>query len=71
MQKSLALASFGGMVALSGCFHVKVDPIKVEPIYIEITVNHRIQKELDDLFAELDQASTTTEYTPLETKESE
>ncbi len=53
-------------VTLGGCLHVTTDPIRVEPIYIEITVNHRVQEELDDIFAEIDQASTTTSYEPLE-----
>jgi hypothetical protein len=52
--------------ALVGCLHVKTDPIRIEPIYIEITVNHRVQQELDDIFAEIDQASTTAAYQPLE-----
>ncbi len=49
-----------------GCVHVKTEPIRIEPIYIEITINHRVQKELDNLFADLDRASTTMAYRPLE-----
>ena len=60
------LIGMGMLAGLAGCVHVKTDPIRIEPIYIEVTVNHRVQKELDDVFAELDQASATTEYTPLE-----
>jgi hypothetical protein len=52
-------------LALSGCVRVKTDPIKIEPIYIEITINHRVQKELDNVFADLDKASQTTNYQPL------
>ncbi|MFP4540898.1 MAG: hypothetical protein ACLFR7_04650 [Opitutales bacterium] len=63
------LASVALLSALAGCVHVKSDPIRVEPIYIEITINHRVQEELDDIFSEIDQASTTTEYAPLETLE--
>ena len=69
MKSSLLL--FGLSLPLVGCLHVKTDPIKIEPIYIEITVNHRVQKELDDFFAEIDQASTTTEYQPLELETAE
>lgn len=65
-MKSLLLV-FGLSFLCLGCLHVKTDPIKIEPIYVEITVNHRIQKELDDFFAEIDQASKTTEYEPLQT----
>lgn len=52
-------------IAITGCVRVKTDPIRVEPIYIEITINHRLQKELDDVFADLDKASETLNYTPL------
>lgn len=64
MKPSLVPALMG-IALCGGCIHVKTDPIKIEPIYIEITVNHRVQRELDDIFAEIDQASTTTEYQPL------
>jgi hypothetical protein len=56
----------GVLLALAGCVRVQTDPIRIEPIYIEVTVNHRVQKELDDIFAEIDQASQTTTYTPLD-----
>ena len=52
---------------LAACVQVKTEPIKIEPIYIEITVNHRVQKELDDVFAAIDQASATADYKPLST----
>jgi hypothetical protein len=48
-----------------GCVQVKTEPIRIEPIYIEITINHRVQKELDDLFADIDQASDTADYAPV------
>lgn len=52
-----------GLVAtLTACVQVKTEPIRIEPIYIEITVNHRVQEELDDLFAEIDEASETADY---------
>ncbi|MDP0500998.1 MAG: hypothetical protein Q7P63_12965 [Verrucomicrobiota bacterium JB022] len=54
------------LLALSaGCIHVKTDPIKIEPIYVEVTINYEIQRELDDIFGEIDAASTTTDYEPL------
>ncbi|MGC9451461.1 MAG: hypothetical protein ACP5I4_08445 [Oceanipulchritudo sp.] len=49
----------------ASCVQVKTDPIRIEPIYIEITINHRVQKELDDLFADIDKASETAEYVPI------
>ena len=54
------------LAALAGCVQVKTEPIKIEPIYIEITINHRVQKELDDLFADIDRASETADYVPIE-----
>lgn len=49
----------------TGCVRVQTEPIRIEPIYIEITINHRIQKELDEVFAEIDQASASSSYAPL------
>lgn len=53
-------------LGLGGCVQVKTDPIRIEPIYIEITINHRIQRELEDIFGEIDKESETVEYRPLE-----
>lgn len=50
----------------AGCVRVRVDPIQVEPIYIEVTINHRIQRDLDDFFADLDRESESMEYKPLD-----
>ena len=50
--------------ALVGCVQVKTEPIRIEPIYIEITVNHKVQKELDDVFADIDAASETADFAP-------
>lgn len=61
----VALMVFGAGLG-PGCIRVTTEPIRVEPIYIEITVNHRIQRELDDFFSDLDAASKATEYVPLE-----
>lgn len=54
------------VVSLSACVQVKTEPIKIEPIYIEITVNHRVQKALDDVFADIDRASETADFKPLD-----
>lgn len=53
-------------LGLGGCVQVKTDPIRIEPIYIEITINHRIQRELEDIFGEIDKESETVGYRPLE-----
>lgn len=60
------LASVLLVIFSTGCVSVRTEPIRVEPIYIEITINHRVQEELDSLFAGIDQASETMDYEPLE-----
>lgn len=50
----------------SGCVRLQVEPIRIEPIYIEMTINHRIQRDLDAFFADLDRASASLDYEPLE-----
>ncbi len=70
-KRSFLLVGFLGLLLVTGCVRVKTEPIQVEPIYIEITVNHRIQKELDSYFRELDQMSETSQYKPLEEDASE
>lgn len=54
------------MASFISCVRVKTEPIRIEPIYIEITINHRVQKELDDFFADIDKASETAAYAPVE-----
>lgn len=46
---------------LTGCLHVKTDPIRVEPIEITMNVNVRIARELDDFFGDLDAESAVME----------
>ncbi len=55
-----------GILPQAGCIRVSTDPIRVEPIYIEVTINHRIQRELEDIFGDIDRASETMDYQPLE-----
>lgn len=62
--KYLGLMGLVLAFALVGCVQVKTEPIRIEPIYIEITVNHKVQKELDDVFADIDAASETADFTP-------
>jgi hypothetical protein len=64
-----ALSFLGIPMVFTSCVQVKTEPIRIEPIYIEITVNHRVQKELDDLFEDIDRASETADFVPLEDKE--
>jgi hypothetical protein len=62
-------AMIGVALWQSGCVRVSTEPIRIEPIYIEITINHKIQRELDDIFGELDAASAATEYSPIDEEE--
>ena len=55
-----------GMLPQTGCIRVSTDPIRVEPITIEVTINHRIQRELEDIFGDIDRASESMDYRPLE-----
>lgn len=41
---------------LSGCIHVKLDPVQVNAT---IDVNVKIDRALDDFFGEIDKQSTT------------
>ncbi len=63
MRFLLVLAA---IASVSGCLRVRVDPIQIEPIYIEVTVNHRIQRDLDSFFGELDRVSEAIDYKPLD-----
>ena len=56
------LSGVAALAVTTGCVQVKTEPIKIEPIYIEITVNHKVQKELDDVFADIDAASETADF---------
>jgi hypothetical protein len=39
-------------LAASGCTpHVAIEPIKVEPIHIQMDVNLKVDRELDDFFS--------------------
>jgi hypothetical protein len=43
-------------VFLTGCIHVKMDPIQVHAV---VDVNVKVDKALDDFFGDLDKKSTT------------
>lgn len=48
------------LLGLSGCFTIKTEH-EVKPIQITVDVNLKVQRELDDVFGEIDAASTTLE----------
>lgn len=67
LKSGRVLFALIGMGLLStACVRIQTEPIRIEPIYIEVTINHRVQQELDSLFAEIDKASETMNYAPLE-----
>lgn len=43
-----------GCIALGGCVHVKLDPIKVHAV---VDVNVKVDRALSDFFGDLDQKS--------------
>ncbi len=43
---------------LSGCFTIRTEH-EVKPIHITVDVNLKVQRELDDVFSDLDAASET------------
>ena len=48
-----------GTLWQSGCLRIKSDPIRIEPIRIDVFIT--VERDLDDLFLELDRESTTME----------
>ena len=44
----------------SSCVHVKTDPIEVKPITLNVNVNLKVDKELDDAFAFQNKDAATT-----------
>lgn len=54
MRRSLIILGCTGL--LSGCIHVKLDPVHV---HATVDVNVKIDRALDDFFGDLDRKSTT------------
>jgi len=52
----LALVSVSGF---SSCARVKVEPIEVKPIEINVNVRVTVEKELNDFFGDLDAKEKT------------
>ncbi len=44
-------AVFVAVLVLSGCGPSITVHHKIDPIFVNITINHKIQKELEDVFA--------------------
>lgn len=54
MLRHLILLGCAGL--LSGCLHVKLDPIEVNAT---VNVNVKVDRALDDFFGDIDKKSTT------------
>lgn len=50
------------LAAMSGCVHVRTDPIQVEPIHITVDVYVKVDEALEDFFGDLDASSGTIEH---------
>lgn len=48
------LITAAAAAGLSGCAKVKVEPIEVKPIEINVNVHVKVERELDDFFGDLD-----------------
>lgn len=59
MSRVLLLLGCTGL--LSGCIHVKLDPVKV---HATVDVNVKVDRALDDFFADIDRRSTTIQPSP-------
>ena len=57
---SIFLCCFLFCFGFTGCFTIKTEH-EVKPIQITVDVNLKVQRELDDLFGDIDNASTTLE----------
>ncbi len=61
MKRSLTIpltCSVLFLATLSGCFTIKTEH-EVKPIQINVDVNLKVERELEDLFGDIDAASDT------------
>lgn len=61
-RRPLLAAAIGALIMLGGCTHrVQVEPIQIEPIYITLDINLKIDRELDRFFDFEEQTRPTPE----------
>ena len=46
---------------MSGCMTIRTEH-EVEPIYVTVDVNLRVERELDDFFGSIDEQAETVDY---------
>ena len=49
MSRWIVGALVGGILAIGGCSTITVHH-KVDPIFVNVTINHKVQKELEEVF---------------------
>jgi hypothetical protein len=60
-MRFLYVSLLSSITLLSGCVHVRTDPIQVEPIHITVDVYVRVDQALEDFFRDIDASSGTIE----------
>jgi hypothetical protein len=66
----LLAAALGALIMLGGCTHrVQLEPIQIEPIYITLDINLKIDRELDSFFDFEEQTPPTAEPGSAETSD--
>lgn len=64
VHSCVASALLIAAASIGGCTHtVKVEPIEIKPIYINVDVRIRLERELDDFFSYQDEPSTAATTT--------
>ena len=60
-MRRLAFLPTLALLVLGGCLNVKTEPIEVKPIHVtvDVNVNVKVDKALDDYFGDIDKKSTT------------
>ena len=51
---ALIALSLLSLTGFSSCVHVKVDPVEIKPIEVNVNVRVKVEKELDNFFGDLD-----------------
>lgn len=57
LSLTVSFVAFAG----TGCVRIKPDPVRVEPIHITVDVNLRVQRELANVFDDIDAQDPTIE----------
>lgn len=69
-RRPLLAAVIGALTVLGGCTHrVQLEPIQIEPIYITLDINLKIDRELDNFFDFEEQTQPTSEPRSTETSD--